>query len=178
MTRSDASASSAIIRPARGEDIFALSDLYGETQRATYHGIIPHDALEYAIARRKPDWWRRNLDRGSKTLILEQDGRAQGYVSFGPSRYGDIVYQGEIYEIYIRPGFQGRGFGGELFETARNSLGEDGHSGLMLWTIASNDRAVGFFRHKGAIEFAESEINYRSRTLLRVAMGWPEHPIS
>ncbi len=164
------------IRKVRLDDIFALTDLYGETQRATYRGIIPHDALELAIARRKPDWWRRNIDKGSKSLILEYDGRAQGYVTYGPSRYGDISYKGEIYEIYIRPDFQGCGFGGELFDRARSDLKAEGREGLMAWTIAANERAVGFFRHRNGIEFAKSQINYRTRTLLRIAMGWPDQP--
>lgn len=162
------------IRYAKPGDVFALSDVYAETQRATYRGIIPHDALEFAIARRKPDWWHRNLGSGSSTFILEFEERPEGYVTFGPSRYGDIDYEGEIYEIYIRPTFQGLGFGRVLFDHARAELQNRGNSGLMLWTIASNEKADGFFRHLGATPFAQSQILYRTKTLARTALGWPK----
>jgi len=160
------------IRAARPEDIFALTGVYTETQRATYQGILPHDALEYAIARRKPEWWRRNLGSGSSTLILEYDGRSEGYVTYGPSRYGELAYEGEIYEIYIRPAFQGCGFGRKLFDRAQGELKRAGHTGLMLWTIEANRKAGEFFIHLGGESFARAELHYRTKTLTRVAIGW------
>ena len=160
------------IRRAQPEDIFALTSVYAEAQRTTYQGIIPHDALEFAIARRKPEWWQRNLNNGSSTLILEYQRRAEGYVTFGPNRYGDIAHQGEIYEIYIRPAFQGCSFGQKLFDGARRELTEAGHNGLMLWNIAANEKADGFFRHLGGKTFARSQIMYRTKSLTRVALGW------
>ena len=162
----------AQIRAAKPEDIFALSSVYGETQRATYQGIIPHDALELAIGRRQPQWWQRNLNTGSTTFVLEYETRPEGYVTFGPSRYGDIAYQGEIYEIYIRPPFQGCGYGAQLFHTARNHLINSDHFGLMVWTIASNEPALDFFQHLGGEKFSQSQIMYRTKTLTRYAIGW------
>ena len=162
------------VRSAKPDDIFALTSVYAETQRATYQGIIPHDALDLAIGRRKPEWWRRNLGSGSTTLILEYDARPEGYVTYGPSRYGDIAYQGEIYEIYIRPAYQGCGFGRQLFESAKKAMGSSGLNGTMLWTIESNEPALAFFRRLQGEPFARDNIMYRTKTLTRIALGWLE----
>ncbi len=165
------------IRPVAPSDVFSLAKVYEETARAAYQGIIPHDNLEAMIARRTPGWWRRTLGKGSQTLVLEVDGRIAGYVTFGPSRYGEgeagsAAPSGEIYEIQVLPTHQGLGFGARLFEAARSALAEEGHEDVMAWAIADNEQAVAFFAHMGGQVFAETRILYRTKTLRRVAFAF------
>ena len=83
------------IRPARTKDAAALADVYAEAWRGAYRGIIPHLSLERMIARRGEAWWKRALAERRPLLVLDFDGAASGYATFGRSRAGRTPFQGE-----------------------------------------------------------------------------------
>ena len=45
-----------------------------------------------------------------------------GYANYGRNRARSLHYEGEIYELYLRPEFQGLGFGHRLFSAAKRDL--------------------------------------------------------
>ena len=71
------------IRPARTKDASALADVYAEAWRGAYRGIIPHLSLERMIARRGETWWKRALAARRPLLVLDFDGAASGYATYG-----------------------------------------------------------------------------------------------
>lgn len=160
-------------RPGTPADAPALSDIYAEASRAAFQGLIPHAPLSLMIAKRSPDWWQRLMGHGMHLVVFEVEGAVEGYVTLGPSRYGDVGYAGEIYEIYVRPSHQGVGLGSELLATALDILDSAGLAGHMAWALADSAQACGFFLSRGAREFARSKLIYPRRTLERIAFGWP-----
>src|SRR4249919_3317363 len=107
------------IRPARPKDASALADVYAEAWRGAYRGIIPHLSLERMIARRGERWWKAALAERRPLLVLDFDGAASGYVTYGRCRSGRAPFQGEIFELYLHPVYQGLGLGEKLFERVR-----------------------------------------------------------
>src|SRR4030067_1086673 len=55
------------------------------------------------------------------------------------------AYQGIIFELYLRPIYQGFGLGEKLFDGARMRLAELRLKGLLVWALADNDSACGFY---------------------------------
>lgn len=161
------------VRPVAPADAAALSEVYAEACRAALQGLIPHAPLTLMIEKRTPQWWDRLMGHGMRMLVLEIEAGVHGYVTLGPSRYGDIGYAGEIYEIYLRPSHQGLGLGSELLADARGLLDSIGLSGHMAWALADSAQACGFFAARGAREFSRSRLMYPQRTLERIAFGWP-----
>ncbi len=112
------------IRPARLKDATALAAAYEEAWRSAYQGIIPHLSLQRMLARRGLRWWESALRKRTPLLVLDFGGEAAGYVTYGRSRLGRTPFQGEIFELYLHPIYQGFGLGEKLFDGARMRLAE------------------------------------------------------
>ena len=66
----------------------SAADVYAEAWRGAYRGIIPHLSLERMIARRGEAWWKRALADRRPLLVLDFDGAASGYATYGRCRAG------------------------------------------------------------------------------------------
>src|SRR5687768_2520745 len=103
------------VRPAKQRDAAALAEVYAEAWRGAYRGIIPHLSLERMIAKRGLGWWTNALSSRSPLLVLDFNSAASGYVTYGRCRSGKSPFQGEIFELYLHPIYQGLGLGEQLF---------------------------------------------------------------
>ncbi len=102
-------------------DAPALSEVFRNSWSNAYLGIIPHLHLDSMIRQRTPDWWGATIKSGGELLVLQVAGVVAGYATLGAARVrGD--YEGEIYELYVAPTYQGLGFGERLFEACRYHL--------------------------------------------------------
>ena len=160
------------IRSARPADAAAIAAVHDEAWREAYRGIIPGRELEQMIQRRGPVWWRTILDRGARIVVLEIDDSLRGYASFGRNRLAASPYLGEIFELYLSPEYQGLGFGRRLFTAARRDLDARGLKGLLVWALADNERACGFYTHLGGIKVREMDETFGSVVRARHAFGW------
>ena len=160
------------IRPARLKDASALADVYAEAWRCAYRGIIPHLSLERMIARRGEAWWKRALFERRPLLVLDFDGAPTGYATYGRSRSGRAPCQGEIFELYLHPIYQGLGLGEKLFERARQRLFDLRLRGLIVWALTDNDGACAFYLSLGGKAVAEGSERFGKVTLHKVAFAW------
>jgi ribosomal protein S18 acetylase RimI-like enzyme len=160
------------IRPPRPKDAPALASAYEEAWRGAYQGIIPHLSLERMMARRGLRWWESTLRKRTPLLVLDFSGEAIGYVTFGRCRLGQAPFQGEIFELYLHPTYQGLGLGEKLFEGARARLAEMRLKGLLVWALADNDAACGFYLRLGGKPVAEGAESFGDSSLRKVAFAW------
>ncbi|MGI8853577.1 MAG: GNAT family N-acetyltransferase [Methyloceanibacter sp.] len=160
------------IRPARSKDATALASAYEEAWRSAYQGIIPHISLQRMIAKRGLGWWEGALRRKSPLLVLDFGGEAAGYVTFGRSRLARSQFQGEIFELYLHPVYQGLGLGEKLFDSARMRLAELRLKGLLVWALTDNDSACAFYLRLGGKPIAEGAERFGEVSLRKVAFAW------
>ena len=130
----------AHVRPARLKDAAALAAAYEEAWRNAYQGIIPHISLQRMLARRGLRWWESALRKRTPLLVLDFGGEAAGYATYGRCRLGRAPFQGEIFELYLHPIYQGLGLGEKLFDGARTRLAELRLKGLLVWALAETMR--------------------------------------
>ena len=95
-------------KTADSADVAATHD---QAWRTAYQGIIPGNELDKLINRRGPDWWDLAIRKGSRITILQFGEQVAGYANYGRNRARSLFYDGEVYELYLRPEFQGLGFG-------------------------------------------------------------------
>ena len=95
------------IRRAKACDAGAVADAHDEAWRTAYQGIIPGTELEKLINRRGPAWWESAIRKGSRIALLQFSDKIAGYANYGRNRARSLYYDGEIYELYLRPEFQG-----------------------------------------------------------------------
>ena len=140
----------------------------GPPTRASFPGT----ELEKLIIRRGPAWWDSAIRKGSRIALLQFGDKIAGYANYGRNRARSLYYDGEIYELYLRPEFQGLGFGRRLFTAARRDLAQSALKSLIVWALSENDNAVEFYRALGGKAVARSSEKFGTRVLDKVAFGW------
>jgi ribosomal protein S18 acetylase RimI-like enzyme len=160
------------IRRAKSKDAAALAATHDSAWRTAYQGIIPGPELDKLINRRGPEWWDGAIRKGSRISILAFGDTVAGYVNYGRNRARSLTYDGEIYELYLRPEFQGLGFGRRLFAAARRDLAQSGIKSLVVWALTDNSSAVEFYRALGGRAVARSCEKFGAKTLDKVAYAW------
>jgi ribosomal protein S18 acetylase RimI-like enzyme len=160
------------IRRAKASDAAAVADTHDEAWRGAYQGVIPGLELEKLVTRRGPDWWDSAIRKGSRIAILAFGDKVAGYANYGRNRARSLFYEGEIYELYLRPEYQGLGFGRRLFTSARRDLGQSGLKSLVVWALSDNDPAVEFYKALGGMAVARSSERFGEKSLDKVAYAW------
>jgi ribosomal protein S18 acetylase RimI-like enzyme len=160
------------IRRAKASDAQAVADTHDEAWRTAYQGIIPGNELDKLISRRGPDWWDSAIRKGSRITVLQFGDHIAGYANYGRNRARSLTYDGEVYELYLRPEYQGLGFGRRLFSAARKDLLQTGLRSLVVWALSDNEPAVEFYRTLGGRAVARSSERFGSKTHDKVAYAW------
>jgi ribosomal protein S18 acetylase RimI-like enzyme len=160
------------IRRAKAADAHAVAETHDEAWRAAYQGIIPGTELEKLINRRGPEWWDSAIRKGSRIALMGFGDNIAGYANYGRNRARSLFYDGEIYELYLRPEFQGLGFGRRLFSAARRDLAQSGLKSLVIWALSDNEPAVEFYRALGGRAVARSSERFGTKVLDKVAFAW------
>jgi len=160
------------IRRAKPDDAVALAEVHDEAWRTAYRGLIPGPELEKLVQRRGPSWWDAAVRRGSRIALLTFGDEIAGYSNFGRNRAKSLQYGGEIYELYLKPEYQGLGFGRRLFVMAKRDLREAGNTGLVVWALSDNEPAVNFYRSLGGRAVARSTERFGTKVLDKVAFAW------
>jgi ribosomal protein S18 acetylase RimI-like enzyme len=160
------------VRRAKACDATLLADVHDEAWRNAYRGIIPGSELEKLISRRGPTWWSNAIRKGSRISLLVFGDRVAGYANYGRNRARSLHYEGEVYELYLRPEFQGLGFGRRLFTAARRDLAQGGMKSVVVWALSDNEPAVEFYRALGGRAVARSSEKFGGKVLDKVAYAW------
>jgi len=161
------------VRRAEPDDALAISEAHRAAWQHAYSGMIPYRTLMAMVERRSHKWWQRAIRGSTSILVLEVGGSIAGYATLGLNRARSLPQEGEIYELYLRPEYQGIGLGSHLFREAKRLLASLGCKGLVVWTLAENDRAINFYSALGGMDIAEGAENFDNRCLKKVAFVWP-----
>ena len=160
------------IRRAKASDAAAVAEAHDEAWRTAYQGIIPGAELRRLINRRGPAWWESAIRKGSRIALLQFGDKVAGYANYGRNRARSLHFEGEIYELYLRPEFQGLGFGRRLFAAAKRDLAQSGLKSMVVWALSDNDPATEFYRALGGRMVARSSEKFGPKSLDKVAFAW------
>lgn len=161
-----------IIRDVKKIDIPALAELVVLAWQIAYRHILPDALLDnLSIAQAKERWANMIKLEHIFTLIAERDGRAIGFVRFGPTRDRDDDPRlvGEVYAIYVHPDFWRMGAGEALLRGAIDQLRQRGFVELTLWTLQENRRARAFYEKQDlSLDHATKKIKRGGKTTIEV----------
>ena len=160
------------VRRAEPQDARAISMAHRESWSQAYAGIIPHRPLTQMLERRGESWWRKATGGPATLLVLDVAGDIAGYATIGLNRARALPYDGEIYEIYLRPQYQGIGLGRRLFGEGRGLLKSLGCEGLVVWCLEDSEHAMRFFRRHGGEDAAEGMEDFDGANLKKIGFVW------
>lgn len=160
------------IRLARPDDASAIAEVHDLAWRNAYRGLIPGPELERMVERRGAKWWKNAIDRKTRIVVLAFGGVVAGYATYGRNRALGLPFQGEIFELYLRPEYQGLGFGRRLFSAVRRDLAGHAVKSILVWALADNEGACGFYRRLGGEPVDTTVESFGSARLQKIAFGW------
>jgi SAM-dependent methyltransferase/GNAT superfamily N-acetyltransferase len=155
------------IRRATPDDADAVGDVYLSSFRATYTFPLAHSDEDVR------QWLRAAVADGTSWVAVAPasaprapDGESDGA---SPEIVGFMRLDGfELDQLYVRPGWWGRGIGSRLIEQAKKQSPD----GLTLWTFQVNERARGFYAHHGFIELLRTDGLRNEERQPDVRLGW------
>jgi ribosomal protein S18 acetylase RimI-like enzyme len=158
----------AVVRPARVDDATAIGELHVRSWQAAYADVLPATVLDRLSTERRAAFWRETIARQvaaasqERTWVIEVEGRIVGVAEGGRARDTDAPPgSGELHAIYLAPEAWSRGLGSRLFEQAVEELSASGLDPLVLWVLASNERARSFYeRHSWATDGSTRELDF------------------
>lgn len=131
------------LRRARLEDADAIADIHTSARR---------EAMPWLPVLHSDDetrgWVAEIVLPNQDVWVAEVDGEVVGYVSINGA---------ELNDLYIRPGYQGRGIGTALLEQAKGRSPDE----LSLWAFQRNAGARRFYERHGfeAVELTDGADN-------------------
>lgn len=160
------------IHQAHESEAAEVADVHLASWQAAYRGIIPHKPLEQMIAKRGSAWWQKAISGGSHVIVIDFNGLVVGYATIGINRARTLPYDGEIYELYLLPEYQGVGLGRKLFENAQRVLSHYGMKNNVAWVLEENECACGFYNHLNGRMVSRSSEMFGDKSLEKLAFAW------
>jgi L-amino acid N-acyltransferase YncA len=139
-----------VVRLGIPGDAVDVARVQVDAWRAAYADIVPAETLRTLDVGQRVRGWLALLDRGVRLLVAEVDGDVVGYASSGAGRDEDATAgAGELYALYVRPTWWGRGFGSALHDAALTGLVDDGSTRATAWVLEQNDPGRAFCASRG-----------------------------
>lgn len=160
------------VRRAEPRDARAIADVHRRSWENAYAGLIPHRPLTHMLERRGEKWWKGATTGPATLLVIDVAGEIAGYATVGLNRARALPHEGEIYELYLLPEYQGIGLGTGLFREARNLLSSLGCKGMIAWCLEDCQQAVDFFRSHGGVDGVEGMEDFDDAKLKKLGFLW------
>ncbi len=157
------------IRYANRCDSEILGEIHSQSLGFAYTGIFRDDYIESRFSyKRRKEGFVRELTLGyPETAIIYKDEIPVGLFTIGKSRYGNVDDSCiEIWRIYLKPNYIGKGYGTELMNWGIDELRKKGYEKAILWVLEDNHRARLFYeRHGFSFDGNEQSIDSGIREL-------------
>lgn len=141
------------IRRAIEHDAGAIAEIHVASWVFTYRSLVPDaflDSLSVEERRRKWERITANPDSATRVWVACDGDDIIGFGSTGVSSHGDRSESlAELFTLYLRPDWIGRGVGQHLVRHALDDLAARGFTAVILWVLEANAAARRFYERGG-----------------------------
>lgn len=167
-----------VFRQATLDDAMAIAEVYVDSWRDTYAGLLPDDVLlQLNAANREVRWWRRTLSgrrQDQLVYVAEHPGFGViGFASGGASRGRGFAHETEVFTLYLRNEYHGQGIGKGLFLTLSERLAARSDGSLIVWVLDGNPSRY-FYEALGGKCIARRNGSMGGAQIQEVAYGWED----
>jgi L-amino acid N-acyltransferase YncA len=164
------------IRIARPADAADIAHVYVESWRETYAGLLPDAGLLRMSKTEHAATWTRTIKvsnlRNPVLVAADAKSNIYGFASAGPTRDKSLPFEGEVYTLYVAPGWTGQGIGAALLRSIFRLFSKGGYNGMIIWALADNPSRF-FYEAMGGTLAAERDHPMWGKTLREIGYGWP-----
>ena len=164
-----------LIRNAEIDDAAGIARVRAESWQSAYRGIVPDEFLDSIDVGEWAERQHRNMAIKSDAMVYfvaEAEGQVVGFTEAGPNREDDPDHAGELYSVYLLPGYQRRGIGLELAAATARWLVGEGRDSMIVWVLADNHPARRFYEALGGHYARQRQIQIGGANLPEVSYGW------
>jgi len=160
------------IRTARIEDAAAIGEVYVETWRTTYAGMVPDAVLLEMNTEIQGVRWAGVIERDRELVKVAEDAR-QGVVGMasGGRPHRGSGFAAEVFTLYVLPDAQGAGIGRGILANMFRAFRNAGLSSAIIWVLAPNP-ARFFYEALGGERVSEREERLWGANLPEIGYGW------
>ena len=165
-----------VIRPATEMDLGAIAKVLVDTWRTTFRGRLPDEFLDGLSYSHQENRHRRTMSLPGTSYVVavvEPHQEVVGFANGGPNRQQALPQAGELYAIYIRDGWQGRGIGAGMFRAIVAEHQRHGRQSMFAWVLGANPNR-SFYERLGGRASAERPIVFGPATVSEVAYVWDD----
>jgi GNAT superfamily N-acetyltransferase len=134
------------------EDVAVAAGIVVAAWRSSYRGLIADAAIDAQTEGAHTAALGAMIPPEDPTILLVAEDRTvvAGFAVAAASRDEDALPgEGELWGIYVHPDRQGSGIGTALMRAALDHLRRRGFTQAILWMLAGNRAADGFYRACG-----------------------------
>lgn len=149
------------LRPARGEDLLGIAELYQRARAAAVPAMPPivHTADEVSA-------YVTGWDLAEREVWVAETDRLVGFMALTATW---------LDSLYVDPAAQRQGIGSALLDVAK-SLRPDGFA---LWVFESNEPGREFYRRHGLLELEHTDGSANEERAPDLRVAWPgQEPVS
>lgn len=166
------------IREARWEDAPGIAKVHVDSWRSTYRELMPAAFLADLSYQGREETWGRILADSSATpqelvFVAEEQGEIVGFVSGGKERSGELMFEGELYALYLLESHQRRGLGRGLLQSLVSRFEQVPFSSMLLWVLADNP-ARRFYERMGGVPVSSKVVTIGGASLTEIGYGWSD----
>lgn len=142
------------VRIATKADAESIARVHALSWKTAYRGLLPDAFLRGLAEELLAARWRRRLAlpaRNQGIWVIEVDRDLVGFAT-ACACYSDatlVGFAGEVEMLYLLPEHQHRGYGSALFDHVLRALSEAGFHWVIVWVLAGNRVARGFYEARG-----------------------------
>jgi ribosomal protein S18 acetylase RimI-like enzyme len=141
------------VRVAWADDAEAIASVQARAWATSYAGLLPAtgDLGTADFAQLWRDALTSPADARHRALVALERNRVVGFAITTPATDPDCdpVRDGELMELTVDPGEQGRGHGSRLVQAAVDTMVADRFTRAVIWLVAGDDATRAFLAEAG-----------------------------
>lgn len=145
--------SSWTVRHATLHDAEVIEGIRIATWKACYRGLLPDTYLDdLKVESQRVDQIRKGIRRTDDAvrLVAVAESQVIGMGAAGsPEEPEPVPHVGELYVLYVLPGWQGHGIGRALLKRLTSGLHARGYHTAILWTLRDRASTRRFYEANG-----------------------------
>lgn len=163
------------LRQPTPDDADAIARVQALSWQSTYRGMVPDEYLDSIEVGAWAERHRSHMESDPEdfvSYVAEVDGAIVGWALGGPNRNGESEFAGELFIIYLLPGYERQGIGRKLMSAVAKSLVGFGLESMIVWVLTENLAARRFYEALGGGYAGRGEMDLDGTPVPVVSYGW------